>query len=220
MLSLTHIAAVACLCAIPVRGADATQRGKDIKYFAYFGEKVLKRSDRIALVKVAKVTPGAPGTEVVRLQVEEVLKGDHARTEELVLASRGDFFADVEMLIFLEPYGQGRFTTYVGRILRVDPDFTAKLRVLKQYLELERLADDAARAEQVRQIILKNLTDASDWVRWNALRELDHVARLSSGLLTAGDQRELATLQAASREGTFKKALGEVLGRLVAGKKP
>src|SRR5262245_37870488 len=116
---------------------DGGERHKDIKYFAYFGEKVLRRAELIALAKVEKVTPGGPGTEVVKLGIREVVKGDPGRTEELVLASRGDFFPEVEMLIFLEPYGKGNFTTYVGRILKSDPDFAAKRRVLKQYLTLE-----------------------------------------------------------------------------------
>lgn len=186
----------------------------DIKYFSYFGERVLKRSQCIAVAKVDRVTPGGPGSEVVHLVVKDVLKGDRDTTEQLLLASRGDFYAGVEMVIFLEPYGAGHFATYLGRILKSDPDFTAKLRVLRQYLALERLPDDAARAQEVRHIILKNIADTVDWVRWNALRELEHVVRDSPSLLTSEDRSQLSAACTSLADSTFKKTFLGVLARL------
>src|SRR5262249_45172827 len=131
------------------RSEDVPPAKRDIQYFTYFGEKVLRRADFIAIAHVEKVSHGGPGTDVVRLTVNQVFKGDRERKEILLLSSRGDFYPGADMLIFVEPYRSGRLSTYLGRVSKSDPDFNAKVKILGDYLALERLPDDATRAHRV-----------------------------------------------------------------------
>jgi hypothetical protein len=207
---------LALATAVPARGEDVPLAKRDIQYFTYFGEQVLRRADFIAIAHVERVTHGGPGTDVVRLTVSEVLKGDRERKEILVLSSRGDFFPGVDMLIFVEPYRNGRLSTYLGRVSKSDPDFAAKLKALGDYLALEHLPDDAARARRVREIMLRNLESQDDWTRWNALRELGYFARDHADLLMASDLDKISSIETAAAEGAFKKALGNLMKRLPA----
>ena len=99
-----------------------------------------------------------------------------------------------------------RFTD-LNRILKSDPDFEAKRKVLDQTLELKGLKQEDDRRRQVRRLIYEGADARDSWTRWHALADLKHVLSNHPGLVTSEDRADLRALAKRSGDAKFQKAL-------------
>lgn len=177
-------------------------------YFNELGDTVVSKCDVIVLGRVAAVKEFVGGV-VVRVAVTTWLLGDHTEGEQEValLAHPDDFFAGNELLLFLEKFEGGPRFTYLNRILKSDPDFEAKRKVLDQTLELRKLKQEEERRRQVRRLIYEGADARDSWTRWHALADLKHVLSNHPGLVTPEDRADLRALAQRSSDAKFQKAL-------------
>jgi hypothetical protein len=177
-------------------------------YFNELGDTVVAKCDAVVLGKVASVKEFVGGT-VVRVTVSGWLLGDHAAGDDevTVLAHPDDFFVGNELLLFLQKFEGGPRFTYLNRILKSDPDFDAKRKVLDQTLELRKLKEEVDRRRQVRRLIYEGADARDSWTRWHALADLKHVLSNHKGLITDDDRTDLRALAQRSSDAKFQKAL-------------
>lgn len=177
-------------------------------YFNELGDTVVSKCDAVVLGKVASVKD-FPGGSIVRVTVSSWLLGEHGATENEVtlLAHPDDFFAGNELLLFLQKFEGGPRFTYVNRILKSDPDFEAKRKVLDQTLELRSLKQEEDRRRQVFRLIYEGAQSRDSWTRWHSLADLKHVLSNHKGLVTDDDRTDLRSLAQRSTDAKFQKAL-------------
>lgn len=177
-------------------------------YFNELGDTVVSKCDAIVYGKVASVKEFVGGV-VVRVAVTSWLLGEHAagEAEVTLLAHPDDYFAGNELLLFLQKFEGGPRFTDLNRILKSDPDFEAKRKVLDQTLELKGLKQEDDRRRQVRRLIYEGADARDSWTRWHALADLKHVLSNHPGLVTSEDRADLRALAKRSGDAKFQKAL-------------
>jgi hypothetical protein len=188
------------------------RKAERFKYFTELGDTVINECDAIVTGRVARVT-NLPGAAVVEIAVATWPYGDHAEGESSVtlLAHLDDFFAGTELLLFLKRFEDGPRYTYINRVLRSDPEYDAKLRVLTQTLALRDWKEAEDRRRQVRKLIFDDCEARESWTRWHALAELLYVRRTYPDLVTKEDVADLRAIAARSDDARFRKALLEAL---------
>jgi len=177
-------------------------------YFNELGDTVVAKCDAIVFGKVSSIKEMLGGA-VVRVTVTTWFLGDHAadQTEVTLLAHVDDFFAGNELLLFLQKFEGGARFTFLNRILKSDPDFDAKKKVLDQTLELKKLDHEEDRRRQVRKLIYAGVDARDAWTRWHALADLKHALANHPGLVTLEDRADLRALAKRSSDAKFQKAL-------------
>ena len=76
-------------------------------------------------------------------------------------------------------FGSGDRFTAAARIASKERDYAAKLKVLRQFVEVDQIKDERQRALEIRTVLLQNLGDRQLFVKWNALTELVEVLHIS-----------------------------------------
>jgi hypothetical protein len=176
-------------------------------WFNELGDTVVAKCDLIVLGKVSSIKELVGGA-VVRVTVSTWFFGDHAadQTDVTLLSHADDFFLGNELLLFLTKFESGPRFTYLNRILKSDPDFDAKRKVLEQTLELQKLKEEERR-RQVRKLIYDGADARDAWTRWHALTDLHHALTNHPGLVTLEDRADLRALAKRSGDAKFQKAL-------------
>jgi hypothetical protein len=192
----------------PAPAKPAPAKPAPFIYFNELGDTVVAKCDAIVYGKVASVKEFVGGV-VVRVAVTQWLLRDHAADdgEVTLLAHPDDFFAGNELLLFLQKFEGGPRFTDINRILKSDPDFEAKRKVLDQTLELRGLKQEEDRRRQVRRLIYEGAEARDSWTRWHALADLKHVLSNHPGLVTTEDRADLRALAKRSSDAKFQKAL-------------
>ena len=200
------------LIAFAASGQGERAKAPAFRWFTQLGDEVLNQVDAVLLGRVESVV-GMRGTDVVRIAIGTWYHGERRadQTEVTLLASRGDFFAGTEQLLFLKRYDGGPRYRLHNRVARSDPDFDAKLRVLEETISLKKLDREEDRRRQVRKLLYDEAGSREKWSRWHAYRELDYVRTRYPGLVTREDRDELTRLAARADDEAFKKALLKLL---------
>lgn len=182
------------------------------KYFTQLGDQVLNQVDAVLFGKVAGIT-SMPGTDVVRVTIATWYLGERKEGQEEVtlLASRGDFFAGTEQLLFLRRFESGPRYTLHNRIAKGDPDFENKRRVLESTIALRKIEREEDRRRQVRKQIYDDAGARDTWTRWHAIQEIEYLRKQLPAVITREDREDLTRLAARSEDETFKKALLKLL---------
>ncbi len=194
--------------AVPVRGRYR---------FTTFGGDLLGKSDLIAEVRVESVARAGPAVTVARMTVLEahLVRGrPEAPAEVVTLAAPEDYVADQEYLVFLDRFETGTRFKSLRRLLKGERDYEAKRKVLHRYAELERIADDAERAREIRDTLVEFLRDEELFVRWNALAELESFVENHKLLFDTPHRASIVAALRAEPSPTFRRRLMAVLEEL------
>jgi hypothetical protein len=206
---------LAVLLATPLRlEGERAEEAPPAGTFATLGP-VLARADVVGEATAVTVTSLGHGIEVVRVDFTRVLKGGDAETgaprSAVVLAAPGDFTAGSEYLLFLDRFRGGERFTWIERLARGERDYDAKVKVLTQFIEIEAIADAAARSRKLRDVLIDNLDDRELFVKWNALRELTGLAERQPALFGDAERAAVVRVYYAEASPTFRKGLLDVL---------
>lgn len=182
--------------------------------FVTFGDRGLARADLVAETRATAVHAAARGVAVVRLEVTELLCGAAGVAEAVVLAAPGEFREGLEYVVFLERFAGGERFTARARIAAGGRDYEAKLRVLRRFARVDRIAGAGERARAIRDVLLEHLADDDLFVKWNALAELGAFVKVHGALI--GERERALMVDAYRREPspTFRGGLERLLGSL------
>ncbi len=131
--------------------------------------------------------------------------------EIVVLAGHGEFLAGSDYILFLKSFRDGSRYVAIERIASGDRDFLAKRQVLTAFAALDRILDESERVTKIRDLLLTNLKDKSEFVRWNALTELKALALARADVFTAEHRKSLVAVATAERGEVFRQGLKEIL---------
>jgi hypothetical protein len=207
-----------------------TQETRSERYLTRFGERYLAGVDVVAEVEVASTRELGMAVDVVTLVPKRFLvpKGIKItkKTRPLtVLSNRGHYVKGTRFLVFLERYGTGRRGSGRGgsnkfdfnrrfvtrqRLAFLDKDYKEKLRLIEGYIAIERIAKIEDRAQALKVLLLDNIGDPSDWVRWNTLDELEKLVKERAALFEMADADRLDAVGKMDFPETFKKSLAAV----------
>ncbi len=162
------------------------------------GVQVLARAPVVVVGRVIAVREVGPGADLVRVRVEERMRGDDCRRgDELsILAGSGQFLFGSEDLLFLRPYRTAGRHEIVERVSSTDPHWAGRLSVTRRTIWLLEIADAEERADAALDMLLSQLVSRDDWLRGQALQELEWMAREQRWVFTA---ERRARLQSAAR---------------------
>ncbi|MCI0341454.1 MAG: HEAT repeat domain-containing protein [Planctomycetales bacterium] len=179
--------------------APASAGGPDEETASTTGEE-LARATLVGVGAVESVRSLQTVT-VAHVRLEEVLKGDE-KPGATVLVLTSDprrYRAGEKLLLFLgalsDPGLSGRYRDLARHALG-NPEGDERLEVLRGYLRVQAIPDEAARLEALRAMLLSNLRDGREWTRWNAVRECFVLAARDPPVLRAEDLAALRALLA------------------------
>lgn len=210
---LSSLTLVTLLALLPAQ--DPAVAGTRKPYsFITFGDDALGRATLVVEATAQSVLRAGHGVAVARFEIAETLLGDGAAGEVTVLAPPDEFHAGVTYLLFLVPYrAAGRYTA-LRRVVEGDRDYQSKLKVLRQFAQLQQIVDVDERARRIRDTLIANLRIDNVFIRWNALTELSAFVRSHKLLFENAHRAALVAILEASNSPTFTRALREVLKEL------
>ncbi len=185
--------------------AAGTARGEEEDTAETTGEE-LRRAALVCVGEVASVRSLQTVT-LAQVRIHEALKGDRKNGDiVLVLTSDPRRYREGErLLLFLGALSDpGRYRD-LARHAVGNPEGDERLGVLRAYLRVEALPDEAARTEALRAMLLANLRDGREWTQWNAVRECFVLAARDPPVLRAEDLAALRELL--ERPVAMKKSL-------------
>lgn len=207
-----------------------TRQTTSERYLTRFGERYLAGVDVVAEVEVASTRELGMAVDVVTLAPRRFLvpKGIKVtkKTRPLtVLANRGHYVKGTRFVVFLERYGSDRRGSGQGgsgqggflqryvtrqRLSFLDKDYKDKIRLIEGYIAVERIAELDDRARALKALLLDNVGDPSDWVRWNTLDELEKLVKERAALFEKADADRLEAVGRMNFPENFKKSLAAV----------
>ncbi len=192
---MTLAVMLACsLQAYSARGNDEERT----KYLTSFGKRYLAGIHVVAEVRVEKVSFLGRGVAVVRLKPVEIFLDyltPRQREERplIVISMMKDYVEGAGYLVFLAQYSSGRRYITKQCLSVKDSDYGAKLRLVREYISIEKIKDRRKRGGALKTLLLKNIGDASSWVRWNSCYELRMLVRNGTVLFTRRDADVVAS---------------------------
>lgn len=181
----------------------------------HLGRTVLGRCQLIARVKAVSNSPPLHGTEIGRMEIEEVMWGHTSWVgdtmtvlcaEPGVLPRRG---RGAVLLLELKP--GSRNAAVVQVIPLDDADSPERLVALREYLLFEQLPVPQDRAEQLLDHLRRAALSRREWTRWNAVEEYASLSRVAPELLRPMDERVLTTVRGQTEDPALTELIDEAL---------
>ncbi len=181
------------------------------------GREVLPRVDVIVRGRVERVSAAAHGAEVGRVEPVDWMRGVPREQGSILVvlsAAEGALpFPGRDALFLLRsiPYSDNLELVEVGTL--DDEDGAARLAAMKRFLEIESIADPAARFAALRAYLRGALVSEEGWTRRNAAREYAALAAEVPGSLTAEDRPPLERALQRTPEKSFRTLLESALAQ-------
>jgi hypothetical protein len=150
---------------------------------------------------VESVTLFGIGTAVVRLRIDEHLRGKGpAEGESVLLFSYArEFHAGIRVLLVLEPFRDGGRFRVRFRLDARHADYRSKLAMCRRQVDLMDLPDAAERDAATFDLLRSSLGSGDAWTRRYAVAELKWIADVHPEVLTPGRLLRLRSAGLTSR---------------------
>jgi len=200
------------LPAWPSLPADEKDRNR---FISSFGKSYLAEAHIVAEVEVEKVWTAGLGVTVARMRLKTVLYDEltpeaRKKVPVLVLCHKGEFVEGIHLLLFLGRFRGGGRCVCQHRRSMLDHYYHDKVRLIGDYIAVEKIADRVERQREFKRLLLKNMNDRSPWIRWNSLHELDGLIESKRVIFTKEDADTLAAAAREVNSESFRKALQRI----------
>jgi hypothetical protein len=205
-------AVLALICALNPSG---TPQSKPEKYITRFGAQYLEGVDVVAEVEVGKIRSLGMAVDVVTMNPQRILipppsAGKRKAEPLLVLSNRGKYVKGMRFMVFLELYGSGARYVTKQRLSFADKDYKEKVRLIEAYIAVEGIKKIEERVKALKAMLLENIGDASDWVRWNTLDELEKLVKERAAVFTRVDVERIDAVIRMDFPPSFGRSLAKV----------
>ena len=193
-------------------------------FLTRFGKRYLKDVDIVAEADVDRVSRVGTAVEVAVLVPRRILfDGRPAASRRnkglLVLCNRGEFVAGTRFLLFLKSYGSGMMYTVCERLPFLDENYREKARMIAAYIRIERIPDLDARRKALKEFLVGAVADPSEWIRWNAIYELENLVGEGKTAFDDADIERIAAAEKKKIPPSYRKRLEKVLDAVRAARK-
>jgi len=203
-------------CLVLALLAPAAVPGKSGVFLTLFGKRYLKGVDVVAEVDVGRVSRIGTAVEVAALVPRRIFldRAPRARRREkgfLIMCNRGEFVEGSRFLLFLKRYGSGMMYVVCERLPFLDENYKEKVRLIKAYIDIEKISGLAARRKALKDLLLDAVGDPSEWVRWNAVYELESLAKEGRVSFSEADIGRISGLEKKNVSPSYRKKLEKIL---------
>jgi hypothetical protein len=166
----------------------------------------------VAEVRVERIYQMGMGVDVAKIHLEHVilnkLPPDLARRKEhLVLAFREEFTPGTRLLLVLKRFDEGGRLIKIGRISHLDRNYKDKVFLIREYVRIEQLPAGKGRLATLVRLLLEQLKEGSEYVRWECLKELEALLKAEGYPFTKGDVGYLEAVEATWEKPSLRRAL-------------
>ncbi|MCP5115013.1 MAG: hypothetical protein GY953_29640, partial [bacterium] len=182
--------------------------------FQSFGKDMLSKVKVVAEAEATSVILAGRGVSVAHFKVLEMLRGEVRGKELVVLTAPGQFHSGATYLLFLDRFHGGDRLTVLNRIAKGERDYSAKLKVARQYLKADATADPHQRALVIRTLLVENLAATDLFIRWNALTELAPFVEKHMAMFGPEQKAQMVEAYRRTPSASFRRELGRILNRL------
>lgn len=185
------------------------------RFISSFGRDFLVDVHLVAEVEVEKVWKAGMGVAVARMRLktnlfDELSPPERKKVPVLVLCNKGEFVKGTHLLLFLARFRGGDRCLCRHRLSMMDKYYDDKLRLIREYITVERIRDLGERCEAFKALLLKNVSDSSPWIRWNSLHELDDLVKKGKAAFNGEDVRVIDEAVEGVISEAFRKSLQRI----------
>jgi hypothetical protein len=210
---------LACLLGAAAFAAARTEPEEGLQPVSRFGRQYLQSVELAAEVLVEQVSRMGLGVDVVTVKLEKVLfeklpKELAGKKRHLMLANRETFQEGTHLLLLMKRFHQGDRLIVLHRLSPVEDLYEEKVKLMEEYIAVERLPDPGERVRRLAALVLRNLKSTGVWTQWNSLHELNDLIDGGAYPFTQGDVAYVRRAGEQGKDETLKKRIGEAADRM------